>query len=159
MGIAGAWQVDNGSLVLASEEVDADLGARGATGWRGLEELGFPSRDSAALRLYSLLPAGELTRVPEEARALDVASWRLPIQRLELPVARDATQLVFRAAAELTGDERTGFFYAFLGLVNAVAVADRMPLGDPESLPAAAARARPRSVAHQGRAGGAAQGA
>jgi futalosine hydrolase len=43
-GLAGGFGgLGPGQLVLASEEVDADLGTRAASGWEGLEALGFPS--------------------------------------------------------------------------------------------------------------------
>jgi len=111
--------------------------------WREgrLEDLGFRPRDECVLALYSRLPPEKLAALPEEARALDVSAWRLPVWKPDLPVASDARHLLFRAAAELGPDERAAFLYAFLALTNGVAVADRMPLGDAESSPAAIERA------------------
>jgi hypothetical protein len=110
--------------------------------WRAgrLQDIGFPPRDES-LPLYAFLPADELAALPEDARALDVDAWRLPVWQPELPVAADARQLVFRAAAELDAEERGAFLYALLGLANKVAVAERLPLSDAESMPAALERA------------------
>ena len=111
--------------------------------WRTgrLEDLGFPPRDGAVLALYAHLPPEELAALPADARALEVDAWRLPVWQPELPVAADARHAVFRAAAELGTEDRSAFFYALLSLANAVAVADRMPLGEAESTPAAIERA------------------
>jgi hypothetical protein len=111
--------------------------------WRTgrLEDLGFPPRDDAVLALYAHLPPEELAALPADARALEVDAWRLPVWQPELPVASDARHAVFRAAAELGAEDRSAFFYALLSLANAVAVADRMPLGEAESTPGAIERA------------------
>lgn len=111
--------------------------------WRDgrLEDLGFPTRSQAVLSLYSLLPPERLGDLPTEALTLDTETWRLPVSQPELPVAPNARHLIFRAAAELDPDSRSAFLYALLGLANAVAVADRMPLGDAESTPRAIERA------------------
>ena len=111
--------------------------------WRTgrLEDLGFPPRDDAVLALYAHLRPEELAALPADARALEVDAWRLPVWQPELPVAADARHAVFRAAAELSAEDRGAFFYALLSLANAVAVADRMPLGEAESTPRAIERA------------------
>jgi hypothetical protein len=110
--------------------------------WRAgrLQDLGFPPREEA-LPIYARLRPEELAAIPEEARALEVDAWRLPVWQPQLPVAPDARQLLFRAAAELDADERAAFLYALLGLANKVAVADGLPLSDAESTPAAIERA------------------
>jgi hypothetical protein len=110
--------------------------------WRAgrLQDLGFPPADEA-LPIYAHLAPERLGDLPETARALDVDAWRLPVFAPQLPVAPDARQLVFRAAAELDADERAAFLYALLGLANKVAVADGLPLSDAESTPAAIERA------------------
>jgi hypothetical protein len=110
--------------------------------WRAgrLQDLGFPPADEA-LPIYAHLTPERLSDLPETARALDVDAWRLPVFAPQLPVAPDARQLVFRAAAELDADERAAFLYALLGLANKVAVADGLPLSDAESTPAAIERA------------------
>jgi hypothetical protein len=120
-----------------------DETAAWAERWRDgrLEDLGFPPRGEATLALYSLLPAEQLGDLPAEAPTLDTESWRLPVWQPELPVVPDARHLLFRAAAELDPEARSTFLYALLSLANAVAVADRMPLGDAESTPRAIERA------------------
>ena len=55
----------------------------------------------------------------------------------ELPATITQAHSLFRAAAELDGEERRGFFYSFIGMANRVAVTDRLPLGDAETLPKA----------------------
>ena len=52
-----------------------------------------------------------------------------------LPAAEDHRHAIFRAVAQLETEERARFFYAFLALANRIAVADRLDLGDSETLP------------------------
>jgi hypothetical protein len=110
--------------------------------WREgrLQDLGFPPLDEA-LPIYAHLPRERLDALPEEARALDVEAWRLPVFAPQLPLVPDARQLVFRAGAELGAEERAAFLYALLGLANKVAVSQRMRLSDAASMPAAIERA------------------
>jgi hypothetical protein len=127
--------------------------------WRAgrLEDLGFPARSEAVLALYSHLAPEDIAGVPAEARALDIEAWRLPVGQPQLPVAPDARHAVFRAAAALSSEDRTAFLYALLALANAIAVADRMPLGDAESTPRAIERAAERTsdgLEHLGQATG-----
>jgi hypothetical protein len=79
---------------------------------------------------------------------LDVDAWRLPIWLPRLPAGVDARFSLFRAFEKLSDEERRPAFYAFLALANKVAVADRLPLGDAESIPAAIEKAA--SVASRG---------
>jgi hypothetical protein len=108
--------------------------------WRTgrLEDLGFPSWDEA-MRIYGYVRPEDRARIPDEPGVLDVEAWRLPVFLPELPATVSETHSVFRAAAELDDSERRGFFYAFVAISNKVAVADRMPLGDAETLPDAIA--------------------
>ncbi len=104
--------------------------------WRTgrLQDLGFPDREEA-LRIYAPPTRRELDVLPEATPA--IGAWHLPIWLPELPAAADSKYAVFRAAAELEVEDRRSFFYGFLNVVNRVAVADRMPLGDAESMPGA----------------------
>ena len=106
--------------------------------WRTgrLEDLGFPSWD-ASMRIYGFLRPDRLADVPAEAKALDLESWSLPVWISELPGLASDERALFRATRELGPDERSAVFYALIALANRVAVADRMELGDPESLPGA----------------------
>jgi hypothetical protein len=52
-----------------------------------------------------------------------------------LPLSSSATHSLFRALAALGEDERRPYLFAYLGLANRVAVADRLPLGDAETIP------------------------
>ncbi|HPG24066.1 MAG TPA: DUF6178 family protein [Myxococcota bacterium] len=106
--------------------------------WRTgrLEDLGFPSWDSA-MRIYGFLRPDRLADVPPEATALDLESWGLPVWITELPGVRSDERALFRAVRELDADERGQVLYALIALANRVAVADRMELGDPDSLPKA----------------------
>ncbi|UCE86509.1 MAG: hypothetical protein JSU66_01870 [Deltaproteobacteria bacterium] len=109
--------------------------------WRTgrLMDLGFPPREEA-IAIYAYVRPEDRAKLPEaepRAAAFDVGSWHLPVWMPQLPVEADARHLLFRAAAKLPEAERRSFFYAFLGLANTVAVADRLPLGDAESIPAA----------------------
>lgn len=116
--------------------------------WRTgrLQDLGFPSREEA-LAIYARPRRDEIEALPDEAPP--IGEWHLPVFMPELPVVPGADLSLFRAAAELDDDARRRFFYAFLALANQVAVADRLPLGDAESIPAAigkAARAASRGL-------------
>ena len=110
--------------------------------WRTgrLEDLGFPSWDQS-MRIYGYLRPEECARIPDDERPLDVRGWPLPVWLTDLPATRDGVHAIFRAAAELSEEERRGFFYAFVAIANKVAVADGMLLGDAETLPAAVEKA------------------
>ena len=122
-------------------EMQTDL-EEWALRWRTgrLEDLGFPSWDEA-MRIYGYVRPDDRDRVPAEAIALEIPAWDLPVFMPELPATISRSQAIFRAAAELEEHERRGFFYAFVAVANKVAVADRMPLGDAETLPQAIAAA------------------
>jgi hypothetical protein len=105
--------------------------------WRTgrLQDLGFPPREEA-IAIYAPPRRQELEALPE-APVPGVGEWHLPVWMPELPAAADPRLLLFQAAGELDEAARRSFFYAFVSLANQVAVADRLPLGDAESLPAA----------------------
>jgi hypothetical protein len=106
--------------------------------WRTgrLEDLGFPSWD-ASMRIYGYLRPERMAEIPDGGPALDLESWALPVWITELPGMRSDERALFRATRELGADERSAVFYGLIALANRVAVADRMELGDPESLPRA----------------------
>lgn len=118
-------------------ELPSDL-EEWALRWRTgrLADLGFPSWDEA-MRIYGYVRPADRDRIPEEGSPLDVEAWNLPVFMPELPETVSQSHSVFRAAAELSEEERRGFFYAFVAIANKVAVADRMPLGDADTLPEA----------------------
>lgn len=109
--------------------------------WRAgrLQDLGFPPREEA-LAIYAAPRPAELDALPD-APAPGVGEWHLPVWMPELPASADPRLLLFQAAAELEPAARRSFLYAFVSLANQVAVADRLPLGDAESLPAAIEKA------------------
>lgn len=121
-------------------ELPSDL-EEWALRWRTgrLEDLGFPPWD-AAMRIYGHLRPDQRAQLGEESTALDVEGWNLPVWLPRLPASREKL-LLFRAVAELGESERLAFFYAFIALANKVAIADRMPLGDAETLPTAIEKA------------------
>ncbi len=104
--------------------------------WREgrLEDLGFPRAEEAA-SIYARVPERQWSELPE--RGARPEPWTLPVWAPRLPAARDARHSLLRAAAELDPEEGSSFFFAYLALANKVARADRMPLGDAESIPAA----------------------
>jgi hypothetical protein len=110
--------------------------------WRTgrMEDLGFPSWDSA-MRIYGFLRPEKLAEVPKEPPVLDLEGYGLPAWTSTLPAARAEERALFRAIRELAPHERGGVFNALIALANHVAVADRMALGDPESLPRAVDKA------------------
>ena len=71
-----------------------------------------------------------------------------PVWIPELPARVTQANSLLRAIGELGEDERRAAFYAFVSLANKVAVADRMPLGDAETLPRAIDKAA--SIASHG---------
>ncbi len=106
--------------------------------WRTgrLEDLGFPPWDTA-MRIYGFLRPDRLADLPDEESALDHESVSLPALISELPGLREDEHALFRATRELGAEERSTVLYALIALANRIAVADRMELGDPESLPVA----------------------
>jgi hypothetical protein len=110
--------------------------------WRSgrLQDLGFPPLEDAK-RIYSFVRKEQLAKLPSEPRTLEVGEWPLPVWLPSLPAAGDTQHLLFRAMAALGEEERRPLLFAFLALANRVAVADEMPLGDAETLPAATEKA------------------
>jgi hypothetical protein len=110
--------------------------------WRNgrLQDLGFPPLEDAK-RIYSFLRDDQLAKLPEERRLLEVGEWPLPVWMPSLPVAAETEHLLLRAMAGLSEEERRPLLFAFLALANRVAMADEMPLGDAETLPAATEKA------------------
>lgn len=108
--------------------------------WRAgrLQDLGFPSWEEA-MAIYAQPRRDELERLPDAAPK--VGEWHLPVFMPELPAMADAELSLFRAAAALDDGARRAFAYAFLALANQVAVADKLPLGDAESIPKAIEKA------------------
>ncbi len=106
--------------------------------WRTgrLEDLGFPSWDTS-MRIYGFLRPDRLAEIDDEPRALDLESWALPVWMSELPETRSAERALFRAIRLLDANERSAVLYALIALANRIAVADRLGLGDPETLPVA----------------------
>ena len=110
--------------------------------WRTgrLEDLGFPSWDEA-MRIYGFLRPDRMADVPDDSSTLDLNDGSLPIGVIDLPGASEDERALFRATRELDARERSAVFYALIALANRVAVADRMELGDPDSLPLAIEKA------------------
>lgn len=106
--------------------------------WRTgrMEDLGFPSWD-AAMRIYGYLRPDKRATLPAEAPVLDLGGYGLPAWTSVLPAERADERALFRAIRELSVEERAAVFHALVSLANRIAVADRMELGDPESLPKA----------------------
>lgn len=110
--------------------------------WRTgrLEDLGFPPWDTA-MRIYGFLRPDRLAAIPKQEFVLDLADSSLPIWTSELPGLREDEHALFRATRELATEQRSAVFYALISLANQIAVADRMELGDPDSLPIAMEKA------------------
>lgn len=123
-------------------ELDAET-EEWALRWRTgrLQDLGFPAWDEA-MRIYTYQRPADRAAIPEgEKSPLDVGTWSLPVWMPDLPAEPESPYLLFRAAARLGDEERSGLFYAFVSLVNKVAVADRLPLADAASIPEATRKA------------------
>ena len=110
--------------------------------WRTgrLLDLGFPSWEEA-MAIYGVLPARSLAELPEVAPVLEEGDWRPPIWLPRLPVSSASAHALFRALAALGEAERQPYLLGFLSLANRIAVADRLPLGDAESIPVAVEKA------------------
>jgi hypothetical protein len=110
--------------------------------WRTgrLLDLGFPSWEEA-MAIYGVLPERSLAELPGTETLAEEVSWRLPIWMPKLPVSSAAAHALYRALAALGDAERRAYLLAFLSLANRVAVADRLPLGDAESIPVAVEKA------------------
>jgi hypothetical protein len=126
--------------------------------WRSgrLQDLGFPPLEDAK-RIYAYVRKERLADLPSEPRTVEVGEWALPVWMPSLPIEGDAEHLLFRALAALDEEQRRPLLFAFLALANRVAVADEMPLGDVETLPAAtekAARLASLGLAHLARENG-----
>lgn len=116
-------------------EMDGDL-EEWAIRWRTgrLEDLGFPSWDES-MCIYGYLRPDKRAELPAEEIELESTGFELPVWVPPLPATRDAKHAIFRAAADLTADERQTFFFGLISLANKVAMADGVPLGDVETLP------------------------
>jgi hypothetical protein len=112
-------------------ELESDM-EEWALRWRSgrLEDLGFPPWDEA-MRIYGHLPPHRL------ADALDVSEFHLPVWIPRLPAGAGGQRALFEAIARLSDDERGACFYALVALANRIAVADRLALAEPESVPRA----------------------
>jgi len=110
--------------------------------WRNgrLQDLGFPPWEES-MRIYGFIRPEARGELPEGKRYREVGEWPLPVWMPNLPVAANAEHSIFRAMAELPDQERRVQLYAFLALANRIAVAERMPLGDAETIPQAIERA------------------
>jgi len=110
--------------------------------WRTgrLQDLGFPTWEES-MRIYGFIRPEARSELPEGEPYREVGEWPLPIWMPNLPVQTNAEQSIFRAMAELPEEERRPRLYAFLALANRIAVAERMPLGDSETIPLAIERA------------------
>jgi hypothetical protein len=120
--------------------------------WRAgrLQDFGFPPREEA-IEIYAHVRPEDRAKLPASERPAALGEWHLPVWMPEIPTAHSSRHVLFRAAAELAESERRAFFYAFVALANKVAVADGLPLGDAESIPAAvekAASLASRGLAH-----------
>jgi len=110
--------------------------------WRDgrLQDLGFPTWDES-MSVYGVIPKRLLDRLPEPEQGVQIGGWPLPVWIPRLPLSPKSGHAIFIAFAELDEHERRGRLYAFLALANRVAVADRLPLGDAESIPSALEKA------------------
>lgn len=138
-------------------EIESDC-QEWALRWRSgrLQDLGFPTWDES-MSIYGVLPARLLNQLPEPELDFQMGEWPLPVWIPRLQLSPESGHAIFLAFAELEEDQRRGRLYAFLALANQVAVADRLALGDAESIPAAlekAARVTSAGLEHLARAHG-----
>lgn len=129
-------------LIQAVHEESAVENEEWALRWRTgrLEDLGFPAWDRS-MQIYGFLRPDRRADLAEERAVLDLGDAALPIWVSDLPGEHSDERSIFRAARELDVNERSALFYALIGLANRIAVADRMDLGDADSLPHAIEKA------------------
>jgi len=110
--------------------------------WRTgrIEDLGFPPWDEA-MRIYGFLRPAQRAVLADRPSQHGTSAWDFPVWIPDLPAIASRNHALFEAAFELDDAGRRDFFYAFVALANKIAVADRMPLGDVETLPAAIEKA------------------
>jgi hypothetical protein len=110
------------------------------------------------MAIYRHLPPEQRDRLPQGVDPLAEASrWQLPVWIPRLPAAAQEGSLLFRTLAGLDEAARRTAFHALVALANKLAVADRLPLSDPESTPRAiekAARFASAGLEHVARANG-----
>jgi hypothetical protein len=127
--------------------------------WRDgrLQDLGFPPFEDAK-RIYAFVKPDQLGTLPKADELRPVGEWDLPVWMPNLPVSRDQELALFRGLAQLEETERRPRAFELMALANRVAMADGLPLGDVESLPAAlekAARVASRGLERVAQASGA----
>ncbi len=103
-----------------------------------LNDLGFPDRDRA-MRTYRPLRPDALELPPAALQPDDGARTDLVV-RAQPPAVLDGT-LVGRTLAELPPERAAEIFEAVLAVANALAVADKLPLADPDSVSASLRKA------------------
>ncbi len=113
--------------------------------WRRgrMEDLGFPDPDDAR-RVYSFIRTANLAdlpapspvhvRHPSEDLDDEEEDPYLPMTMPPLPTETTGEHAVFRAMAALPDKDRERVRQTFLVLANRVAMADSLPLGEPETL-------------------------
>ncbi|MCG8588017.1 MAG: DUF6178 family protein [Proteobacteria bacterium] len=120
-------------------ELESDL-EEWSLRWRTgrLEDLGFPAWDQA-FRIYAFIRPERRADLLPQPNALDLGlDTGVPAR---VPEFGPAEGPLARAVSELEESERHAFFQAFMVMANKIAVADRMPLGDAETLPGAVEKA------------------
>ena len=106
--------------------------------WRAgrLQDLGFPSWEEA-MQVYGHLRPERCRELPAQPPGPSLGEWPLPIWMPDLPAAYEGGPSLFRALASLDAEERRPCLFAFLAVANRVAVAERLPLGEADTLPRA----------------------
>ena len=90
------------------------------------------------MEIYALVPEHTWDLVPEEH---EIGTWSLPVWIPRLPDVPEETPSLLRALQALDEERRQAALFRLIALANRVAVADRLPLGDAETLPAALRKA------------------
>lgn len=109
--------------------------------WRNgrLQDMGFPETERA-LSIYAPISKKSRDLLPENREAI-INEWELPIWLPSLESSDTKDRSVLRAIADLPDDRRREGLLRLVSLANHVAVADKLPLGDSESLPNAMKKA------------------
>ena len=86
------------------------------------------------MQIYSYLDETERSAIPQQAIHFEACEWHLPVWVAELPSHLEDGPSLLQAAAGLDEEERRSLYFTLVGLANRVAVAERLPLADTESL-------------------------
>lgn len=109
--------------------------------WRNgrLQDMGFPEFEEA-LGIYAPIKKNSRDFLPEDREPL-TNEWELPVWLPSLTTSQEEDQNLLRVINELPDNRRQEGLLRLVSLANHVAIADKLSLGDSETLPKAMKKA------------------